>query len=197
MPQGFMAYIQPIGGGYPDQGLPGSEYPDQGLPGGGWGGGHPGHRPPGSRPPHVGNQPPRPPHTWPRPPGGGLPVDPDWGIPEGGHLHPDHGLPIHPIDPESPEQLPEVPGVEPLPPDPPPGTVWPPLPPDVPGGKALALVAIEGVGYRYVVIEIDGARPDNELPSPPPSRPPVAGQPLPRPPGRPGQPLPPAPQPKR
>jgi len=84
------------------------------------------------------------------------------------------------------------------------------LPPDVPAGRALALVAIEGVGYRYVVIEI-GERPvdpdygveegtpehpDVQPPRPgvpprpgqglPGQRPPVAGQPLP--PQRPGQP---------
>jgi hypothetical protein len=208
MAQGYYAYItlldDPGGGGHPDQGLPG--------------GGRPGHLP--SRPGRPGGRPDqglpgggRPPHTWPRPPGGGLPVDPDWGVPEGGHLHPDHGLPIHPIDPSHPDNtLPDIPGVEPLPPDPPPGTVWPPLPPDVPPGRALALVAIEGVGYRYVVIEI-GERPvdpdygvegpddGGEQPSPQPprpgvpprpgqglpgQRPPVAGQPLP--PQRPGQP---------
>jgi hypothetical protein len=218
MAQGYYAYITLLDDpdGHPDQGLPGGGRP-----------GRPGHLP--SRPGRPGGRPgqglPRPPHTWPRPPGGGLPVDPDWGLPEDGHLHPDHGLPIHPIDPGSPDQgLPEVPGVEPLPPDPPPGTVWPPLPPDVPAGRALALVAIEGVGYRYVVIEISPPPvdpdygvgeegPDQGLPPRPGApvrpgqglpgqRPPVAGQPLPRPPGapvRPGQglPQPPTAQPKR
>jgi hypothetical protein len=158
---------------------------------------HVGNRPPGSgRPPHAGHLPswggrpvdpgygrpdwssgrpdqglPQPPHVWPRPPGGGLPVDPGWGVPEGGH--PDQG-PIYPVDPAHPDNsLPEIPGVEPPPTDPPPGTVWPPLPPEVspPDGvkKAIVLAAIEGVGYRYVVIEINPAHPDQGLPPTPPA----------------------------
>jgi hypothetical protein len=70
--------------------------------------------------------------------------------------------------------------------------VWPPLPPDVPSGKALALVAIEGVGYRYVVIQIEPGHPDQGLP-PQPGRP---DQGLPPAPVRPGQGLPPTAQPK-
>jgi hypothetical protein len=38
-------------------------------------------------------------------------------------------------------------------PNTPPGVVWPPLPPHVPTGKAVALVAISGVGYRWTVID--------------------------------------------
>ena len=188
MAQGFYAYIQPVdSGAHPDQGLPGA-------PPGIWGGaapGHPGHLPSrpgwGGRPDQGLPRPPLPPHVWPKPPGGGLPVDPDWGIEEG--THPDHGLPIYPVDPEHPDNtLPPVPG-EPEPqPDPPPGTIWPPLPPEVPAGKAIVLVAIPGVGNRYVVIDIPGGQPDQGLPQPQPPRP---GQGLPvQPPVRPGQPLP-------
>jgi hypothetical protein len=195
MAQGFYAYIQPVDqGAHPDQGLPGRP-PRPGRPidpGFGWGGGErPGHGLP------------RPPYVWPRPPGGGLPVDPDWGV--GGEEHPEHGLPIYPIDPEHPDNvLPPVDGEEPPEVDPPPGTVWPPLPPEIPAGKAIALVAITGVGFRYVVIDIpqrpegpeveppdSGHHPDQGLPGrpprpgQPPSRPPQPGQPLPRPPAQP------------
>lgn len=188
------------GGGRPDQGLPG-----QGL--------HPGHRPPGQ------GRPPRPDQGLPG--GGGRP---DQELPEPPHAG---HLPVWPIDPNHPI-APPSPG-HPLPPvDPPPGTIWPPLPPgeELPEGKAVVLVAIEGVGYRYVVIQI-GDQPDQELPGEgeegegegegghPGNRPPGSGAPprpdqgLPggqphpgnRPPGqgappRPGQGLPPTPQPK-
>jgi hypothetical protein len=175
--------------GHPDQGLPGGrpphvgnrppgswgpEYPSTGPvrpgrpidPGYEWGGWeHPSNRPPGSwggRPDQGLPRPPLPPHVWPRPPGGGLPVDPGWGV--GGAEHPEHGLPIYPVDPAHPDNsLPPVPGEPPPEVDPPPGTIWPPLPPEVPAGKAIALVAISGLGYRYAVIEI----PEN-----PPSLPP-------------------------
>ena len=188
MARGSWAYIQFVerpGGGPVDPGwgidegeggYPG--HPDQGLPGGRPP--HVGNRPPGSgRPPHVGGGPawggrpgrpdqglPQPPHLWPRPPGGGhLPVDPGWGV---GEEHPDQG-PIYPVDPEHPDNvLPPIEGVEPPPVDPPPGTVWPPLPPEVspPGSakKAIVLAAIEGVGYRYIVIELKPAHPDQGLP---------------------------------
>lgn len=203
MGQSYRAIItiqEPIDGGYPDQG----------LPGGGQGGLHPGHRPPGQ------GRPPRPDQGL---PGGG--GHPDQGLPEPPHAG---HLPVWPIDPDHPI-APPSPG-HPLPPvDPPPGTIWPPLPPDaeLPEGKAVVLVAIEGVGYRYVVVQI-GDSPDQELPGEgeegegghPGNRPPGQGRPdrpdqgLPggqphpgnRPPGsiggqpRPGQGLPPAPQPK-
>jgi|SRR5580692_1009690 hypothetical protein len=144
----------------PDWGWGGSEHPDQGLP---------------SRP--------RPPHVWPRPPGGGLPVDPSWGV-GGGRPggtppdRPDHGLPIWPSIPGKPDNsLPPVEGVDPPPTDPPPGTIWPPLPPNIPPGKAIALVAISGVGYRYAVITIPtppaggagGTPPARPGPTPPPT----------------------------
>jgi hypothetical protein len=144
----------------PGYGWPGGGgHPDQGLPGGGWGGGRPDQGLPGGG---------RPPHVWPRPPGGGLPVDPGWGIESG---RPDQGLPpasgqlpVFPVDPTHPDNtLPPVEGVEPPPTDPPPGTVWPPLPPSIPAGKAIALVLISGVGYRYAVIDI----PENKPPLPP------------------------------
>ena len=80
---------------------------------------------------------------------------PDQGLPGGGH--PDQGLPG---SGGSAGQLPVWPD------DAPPGTVWPPLPPGFEGDgkKAIVLAAIEGVGYRYIVIEVSGNHPDHELP---------------------------------
>jgi len=176
--QGYFAYITPVerpgfGGGGPvdpgwgvdegEGGFPG--HPDQGLPG---------------RPPHVGNRPPGSGGDW-RPGGGwggehpstgpvrpGRPVDPGYGVGS------DHAgqLPVWPIEPTHPI-APPIPG-EPNPPvDPPPGTVWPPLPPGSNvTGKALALVWIQGVGYRYVVIQIEPPAPDQGLP--PTTEPPEA-----------------------
>jgi len=116
MAQPFYAVIIPLGGGHPDQGLPGGPetqppgvwpgpgYPDQGLPG----------RP--GRPPHVGN---RPPGSWDRPEypstgpvRPGRPVDPSWGVEEEGPGHPDQGLPpgpAHPWVPPEGETLPPPP----------------------------------------------------------------------------------------
>jgi len=176
--QGYYAYITPIErpgygggpvdpdwgvdeGGHPDQGLPGGRPPHVGnrppgsgdwRPGGGWGGEHPGNRPPGSRPVRPGQGLPRP----------GRPVDPGYGIEEEGGGEAGQ-LPVWPVDPTHPI-APPIPG-EPNPPvDPPPGTVWPPLPPGTVTGKALALVWIQGVGYRYVVIQISPPAPDQGLP---------------------------------
>jgi hypothetical protein len=140
------------------------------------------------------------------------PVDPDYGIEEGGGGggdYPDIGLPTPPpgiwppLTPEHPwlplpdQGLPRPPGRpdQGLPPSGehpehpivlPPGTVWPPLPPDV-HGKYLALVLIGGGGrgamYRYVVIDADAEHP---------SHPDHPGRP-----GRPDQGLPPTAGPKR
>ena len=197
--QGKWAYItfaedydRPSFGGRPIDpgwGVGGGEHPSHGLPGFPGAPGHPGHLP-----------------------SYGRPTDPGYGVDEGAEAG---QLPVWPLDPDKPEHgLPPTPG-HPLPPlDPPPGTIWPPLPPSVPPGKALVLVAISGVGYRYVVVTIpehetdpdygvdEGEGPEVQPPQPgqplpvPPGRPPSAGQPLPRPPvaGRPpqpGQPLPP------
>jgi hypothetical protein len=203
MAQGFLAYITPIEGGHPDQGLPGGgrpPRPGQGLPGHPGAPGHPGHLP--SRP--------------------GRPVDPGYGVegPDGGDEEAGQ-LPVWPLDPEHPDVgLPPVAG-QPLPPiDPPPGTIWPPLPPDagIPEGKALVLAAlISSTGHhvmRYIVVDVpegSGGYPDQGLPgegeeSPehpevqpprPGQRPPQPGQGLPRPPvqGRPPQPGQPLPRP--
>ena len=106
------------------------------------------------------------------------PVDPGWGIDEGGELPSPPGTPTHPIQPAPPEI--------------PPGTVWPPLFPErpdqglptPPGGghdqlkKVWAFVWIRGYGHRWVVLDIS-ARP----------LPPTAGQ-------LPTAPIPPAAQPK-
>jgi len=171
VPLGELPGLIPGVPGHPDQGLPGGgAYPDQGLPGFPGFPVRPGHLP--SRPGRPidpgfgwggGERPghglPVPPQVWPRPPGGGLPVDPGWGV--GGPAHPDHGLPIYPVDPAHPDNtLPPVEGIDPPEVDPPPGTVWPPLPPEIPAGKAIALVAISGLGYRYAVIEIPENPPE-------------------------------------
>jgi hypothetical protein len=214
-------------GGYPGHlpsrpGIsPRPPHPDQRPPGGGL---HPDHRPPWHKPE-------RPEVVW--PPG---PTDPDWGIdaPIDTPDHPAHlpGAPEGGIEGEAPDNtLPPVDGHVP-PTDPPPGTIWPPLPPDAPTGKHAFLVWISGVGLRYGVFQIpehetdpgygvegggeagqlpgQGGRPPQagQLPSGqrPGQRPPVAGQPLPRPPigsgsGQPTQPIapgtPPTAQPKR
>lgn len=204
MPYAYIEFLRPDGSRPVDPGYGISgEHPDQGLPGGGgrWSGEHPSQGLPGfpGAPGHPGHLPARP----------SRPTDPGYGVDEGSG---EAGqLPVWPLDPEHPDTgLPPVPG-HPLPPiDPPPGTVWPPLPPSVPAGKALVLVFISGVGYRYTVVTIPehetdpdygvdegagadqglpgGEHPDQGLPPQRPgARPPVAGQPLP-PTGRPPQP---------
>jgi hypothetical protein len=207
MPYAYIEFLRPDGSRPVDPGYGISgEHPDQGLPGGGgrWSGEHPSQGLPGfpGAPGHPGHLPARP----------SRPTDPGYGVDEGSG---EAGqLPVWPLDPEHPDTgLPPVPG-HPLPPiDPPPGTIWPPLPPAVPAGKALVLVFISGVGYRYAVVTIpehetdpdygvegpeDGGEhpehPDQGLPPQRPgARPPQPGQGLP-PTGRPpvaGQPLPP------
>ena len=109
---------------------------------------------------------PLPPRTWPPsfPP---KPTDPEWGVggSGGGTLpiflpaRPDNSLP----------GLPPVAGHLPVE-NPPPGTIWPPLPPGAAPGRAALLFWLEGVGYRYVVVDLT-TTPDNELPSGKPSRP--------------------------
>ena len=161
----------PAGGGHPDQGLPPgfSGHPDQGLPG---------------RPGRPSTGPVRPPHTWPPsspnwPPD---PTDPEWGISADRPSHPIY-IPIGPDNslpggaPGHPDNtLPPVAGHKP-PPDAPPGTIWPPLPPGAKPGKAALLFWLEGVGYRYVVVDLSnevdntlpsgGARPGHDLPQTP------------------------------
>ena len=72
-------------------------------------------------------------------------IDPGFGNRPGGGLPPipDHGLP---------------------PPDLGPGEIWPPLPPGTkPTGKAYAILAVPGVGYRYTVIDLS-VKPGHDLP---------------------------------
>jgi hypothetical protein len=77
---------------------------------------------------------------------------------------------LPPGQPGAPDQgLPPIPGI-PLPPIAlPPDTIWPPLPPGTPEPhKLVAIVAVPGVGYRYVVVDIKGGgHPDQGLPSEP------------------------------
>jgi hypothetical protein len=76
-----LVMLAPVGGGHPDQGLPGGGPVD---PGYGVGGGlHPSHGLPGM-PPHVSN---RPPGSWPGHPDQGLPSNPNF---------PDNSLPSTP-----------------------------------------------------------------------------------------------------
>ena len=177
----------------PDYGVDEGVDPGYGVEGG-WDDPHPGHELPGvpGAPGHPGHLPARPGGRPPRPdqglPGGGRPgrpVDPGYGV--GSGEHPGH-LPVWPIGPD--QGLPPVPG-QPLPPtDPPPGTIWPPLPPgaEVPSGKAILLAAIQGVGYRYIVVQIEPGHPDQGLPGEgEETQPPAPDQ---------GLPQPPTPQPK-
>jgi hypothetical protein len=164
MPQLQAGYFYPVSGGHPDQGLPPGVpgAPDQGLP-----------QPPQIWPPD--SLPPLPPGIWPSPPVGVWPPTrptvpshpiviypghpghrppwspghPDQGLP-GAPGHPDQGLPPSAGHPD--QGLPEPPEVDnslPMPP----ATIWPPLPPGIGiAGKALILVWIVGVGYRWLVV---------------------------------------------
>lgn len=100
-------------------------------------------------------------NAW--PPQVGHPVYPDNGLPDGGNV----GTPENPIViPPSPPPYPSVglppsvwPGVPvhlPAPGDPPitlpPGSVYPPLPPLIEARRAIVLVWIPGVGYRWTVL---------------------------------------------
>jgi hypothetical protein len=92
----------------------------------------------------------------------GIPGYPSQGLP-GGPGHPSQGLPGGPAGgpvPTPPIHLPPQAGQLPIyPANPshpielPPGSVWPPLGPSVPSGKALAVVWIQGFGYRWTVID--------------------------------------------
>jgi hypothetical protein len=122
-------------------------------------------------------------------PGGGGPVDPDYGIDEGEigeggegpeveppEIEPPPGIwpgptPGHPIVPvpptEGPGHLPAIP----------PGSIWP-RPPGPVHGQFIVLARIPGYGWRYIVIDPDawpdpdygvdeGAGPGHPLPKPP------------------------------
>lgn len=123
--------LSELGGGIPGQGLPiPPVYPGHGLPGGQP---LPGHDLPGGPPPTAGQLPVLPPSVW--PPVAGGPSNPIVLPPAAGNL------PVYPIKPD--QGLPDIP----------PGVVWPPLPPSAGSGKAIALVAISGVGYRWTIID--------------------------------------------
>jgi hypothetical protein len=133
---------------------------------------------------------------------GNLPAPQPPGVyPPGGVVSPPIVLP--PSQPGAPDQgLPPIPGVPGLPPiGLPPGEVWPPLPPGTPEPhKAIAIVAIPGVGYRYTVVELKApAHPDQGLPGGRPGRPARPDQGLPDEPSteHPDQGLPPHREPKR
>jgi hypothetical protein len=133
-----LALITPIGGGHPDQGLP-----DQSLPPQIW--------PPDSLPP-------LPPGVWPNPPVGVWPPQRPPHVSGGPVLPP--AIPTHPI------VLPPVGPDNSLPM--PPATVWPPLPPGTGvAGKALILIWVVGVGYRWLVVGATDVWP----PEPPSAQP--------------------------
>lgn len=124
----MFALIIPLGNipGMPDNSLPGFPgHPSQGLPASP---GHPDHGLPGGGGHPSQGLPPLPPDQ--AHPGNPIVLPPQAGQ-----------LPIYPVAPDN--TLPQLP----------PGVVWPPLPPQVPQGKALALVAISGVGYRWTMID--------------------------------------------
>jgi hypothetical protein len=64
--------------------------------------------------------------------------------------------------------LPPVSGGPTPPTDPPPGTIWPPLPPGVEGTTAAILVYIEGVGTRYIVVDLSNSVAPPIAPTPEP-----------------------------
>lgn len=190
--QPFIAMIVPMGAapGSPDNTLPekpgfpstGPGFPTNpiapgGQPPGTWGGAgqpFPGYGLPGGDG--------KPPTMWPGTPGHDLPELPPSTWPPSGD-RPGNPIVLPPNTIGGGPIYPEVPG-HPLPQ--PPGTVWPPI--QGGSGKAIALVAISGVGYRWTVIDL-GASIGHPLP-PGGDKPPVA-------PGTPGHPLPPTAQPKR
>jgi hypothetical protein len=157
VPVGGGLMIVPIGGAVdPGFGIPGFSVgrPGHDLP---WAPARPGHDLP-MFPGHPGHDLP----MFPGTPGNALPpLPPDM-------AHPGHPLPLPPEISNGLPIRPASPGHE----LPPPGMIWPPLPPTVPSGKALALVAISGVGYRWTVI-------DTSLSAGWPVPPPTAGTPLP------------------
>jgi hypothetical protein len=117
--------------------------------------------------------PPYPSHGLPGSPGHpsqGLPISPgrpDQGLP-GSPGHPSQGLPISPGRPDQglPGEPPEVDNSLPMPP----ATIWPPLPPGTGiAGKALILVWVVGVGYRWLVVGGTDIWPPVVHPAPPPT----------------------------
>lgn len=113
-----------------------------------------------------------PPTLPPTPPGVQLPII--W-PPQINNDLPTGPIVINPMPPLGPDKPQPTPPVDPgygIPA--PPGTIWPPLPPGTGiAGKALILIWVVGVGYRWLVV--DG--PDKW----PPSKPPEGGKPEPGP----------------
>lgn len=132
-------------------------------------GGGPIEPPPGIWPPpgQPGHDLPGRPIVWPRPPEGWVP--PWQGKPPG--VWPPPGHPGHPLPPEPPptegedskpevwppdhhpgQPLPPVIPIDPEEPEPqPPGTIWPPV--DGMSGKAVILVWVPFVGFKWVVVD--------------------------------------------
>jgi hypothetical protein len=166
-----------LGGGpvYPDTVWPPNGLPPlppiEGLPPGWW-----------TKPPGTDTWPITPP-DWPivipippDKPQPGLPPRPDAGLPPGGvvgggpatpPVRPDQGLPPggiagHPLPPGG------VIGGGPIYPAEPP-VLWPPLPPDAGiAGRAVILIWVVGVGYRWLIVE---GRMQPPIYTPPPAQP--------------------------
>jgi hypothetical protein len=119
-------------------------------------------------------------------PGGGGPVDPDYGVDEGDiggegpeveppEIEPPPGIwppptighPVHPIAPGDPNKPGHLPS-------PPPGAIWPPVENPV-EGLFIVLAHIPDHGWKYIVIDPDAwERPDVE-----PGHPIAPGGPIP------------------
>jgi hypothetical protein len=116
-------------------------------------------------------------------PGMSPPVDPGYGLPDWSTGHPSH--PIPPVPPGGAATLPIYPGgpslpiYVPVPPVvdntlPPPPTIYPPLPtgpdnslpPVYPDGEIYILVIIPGIGWRYMLVDME-----NEVTNPMPGHP--------------------------
>jgi hypothetical protein len=116
-------------------------------------------------------------------PGGGGPVDPDYGVDEGEPGFPE-GPEVEPPEIEPPPGIWPPPSVghpiQPLPPGaghlpmPPPGSIWPPVDHPV-EGLFVVLAHIPDHGWKYIVIDPDGW----ERPEYTPEHPIAPGQPIP------------------
>lgn len=134
MAESFFAKITPVQGGPTDPGFgqPEPKPPNQIWPPKVWPPLPPDTQPPQIWPPQINNDlPPDFPIVIPQPP-----EKPTPGLP------PVAGHPL-PEPPGGPSQLPELPNV-----------IWPPLPPGTGiAGKALILIWVVGVGYRWMLVQ--------------------------------------------
>lgn len=150
MPEGYLAYIQPLTGNHPDQGLPGLSPGSPSHPIAPGGGGSPSH-----------------PIYHPGHPDHGLPAHPDQGLPPGSP-----GQPSHPIAGQPPAVWPGPqpghpiampPGGQPVPP----GTINPgPVPPQF-ANQAVVAVHLPGQDWQVKTYPVE---PSQGQPTPTPRR---------------------------